>query len=122
MPKNTICHIEVAATDPGKSSKFYQQLFGWAINSDMGEDYIFFQPESEPGGGFMKADKVISGGGVVFYVEVGDIDSCLKKVAELGGKEVKSKTEIPGHGWFGQFSDLDGNIMGLFTGSGGQKE
>ena len=122
MPKNTICHIEVAATDPGKSSQFYQHLFGWGINTDMGEEYVFFQPESEPGGAFMKVDNVISGGGVIFYVEVDDIEMCLKKIAELGGKEVKPKTEIPGHGWYGQFSDPDRNIIGLFTGSHAQKQ
>lgn len=39
----------------------------------------------------------------------------LEKAVELGGRKVKEKTEIPDIGWFGLFTDLDGNTIGLFT-------
>jgi len=38
----------------------------------------------------------------------------LEKAEKLGGKKVKEKTEITGVGWFGLFTDLDGNTIGLF--------
>ncbi len=114
MAKNTICHIEIGSTDIKECSEFYKELFGWNLNHDMGDDYIMFQPEGMPGGGFMKTEKS-GGGSIVFYVEVDDIEGYLAKAAELGGKEVAPKSEIPNVGWFGQFSDPEGNIIGLFT-------
>jgi len=33
----------------------------------------------------------------------------------LGGKILRSKTEIPGIGWFGIFKDPTGNSIALFT-------
>ncbi len=54
-------------------------------------------------------------GGIVFYVAVEDIPKTLKKAEKLGAETVKEKTEIPGMGWFGLFSDPDGNIIGVFT-------
>ena len=39
----------------------------------------------------------------------------LEKAVNLGAKKVKEKTEIPNVGWFGLFTDLDGNTIGLFT-------
>lgn len=61
-----------------------------------------------------KVEKVIPGG-IIFYVAVEDIPKTLNKAEELGAKTVKGKTEIPNVGWFGSFSDLDGNIIGVFT-------
>ncbi|MBV9707198.1 MAG: VOC family protein, partial [Chloroflexi bacterium] len=39
----------------------------------------------------------------------------LAKVEELGGKTVRSKTEIPNTGWFAIFTDPTGNTIALFT-------
>jgi len=119
MGKNTICHLEIASKDSVTASKFYESLFGWNISSPMGEEYIFFNPETPPGGGISRVDNITPGGGIVFYVEVDDIDAYLAKAKRLGGKIVKTKTPIPGHGAYGQFSDLDGNLIGLFTGAKG---
>ncbi len=46
---------------------------------------------------------------------VKDIPKILNKAKELVTKTVKEKTEIPNVEWFGLFSDLDGNIIGVFT-------
>ena len=39
----------------------------------------------------------------------------LDEAVKLGGKKVKERTEIPNVGWFGLFTDLDVNTIGLFT-------
>lgn len=115
MSKNSLCHVEISVKDALGASGFYRDLFGWKIDNSMGDGYVFFQPESGPGGAFSKVEEHTPGNNVVTYVEVDDIDAFLKKATELGGKEVVPKTVIPGHGWFGHASDLDGNIIGLFT-------
>jgi hypothetical protein len=43
------------------------------------------------------------------------INSDLSKAAKLGGAVLVHKTEIPGEGWFGIFSDPTGNKLALFT-------
>jgi len=47
---------------------------------------------------------------------VDDVDATISKAKNLGGKIIKEKTEIPNIGWFGLFSDLDGNVIGVFKG------
>ncbi|MCP4567540.1 MAG: VOC family protein [FCB group bacterium] len=114
MASNGICHIEISTANVHKGADFYNKLFGWKLNFDMGDEYILFQTEVGLGGGFTKSEKTGSGG-LVIYVEVDNIDAYLIKAVDLGGKPVVSKTEIPNVGWFGHFADLDGNTIGLFT-------
>ena len=114
MAKNFICHIEIASNDAKKSAKMYEELFGWKMNYDMGEDYILFQPESGPGGGIAQNQEVTRGDCVIAYIQVDDVNSYLKKAVELGCTEIRDKTEIPGHGSFALFGDFDGNTIGLF--------
>ena len=108
-----ICHIEIPVTDIKRAGEFYHKLFGWKIDYGM-ENYAAFIPEEGVAGGLDKVEKVTPGG-IVFYVAVEDIPKTLNKAEELGAKTVKEKTEIPNVGWFGLFSDLDGNIIGVFT-------
>jgi predicted enzyme related to lactoylglutathione lyase len=117
MANNTICHLEISCKDCKKASEFYNSLFGWTMNFAMGDEYVLFQPEGAPGGGLSKAESINPGGGVIFYVEVDDIEAYLKKAVELGGQQAVAKTEISGHGWYGHFKDPDGNVIGLFTGN-----
>ncbi|MFH1686521.1 MAG: VOC family protein [bacterium] len=115
MNKNQICHLEIACSDAKQSAAFYEALFGWKINYDMGQDYILFDPEQGAGGAFSKEAQVTPSKSVVLYWQVDDIDAMLAKAVKLGGREVTPKTAIPGHGWYGKFEGPDGHIMGLFT-------
>ena len=105
--------MEIPVTDVRRAGEFYHKLFGWKIDYGM-EDYATFIPDEGLAGGLDKVEKVTPGG-ITFYVAVEDIPKTLNRVEELGAKTVKEKTEIPNVGWFGLFSDLDGNIIGIFT-------
>ncbi|MCK4428654.1 MAG: VOC family protein [candidate division Zixibacteria bacterium] len=113
---HSICHIEIPTTDMEKATKFYEGLFGWKIKMEPGSDYAFFDTGTEPGGGIMKTDKVSqpTGMGLTFYVLVDSIEDTLSKAEKLGGKLVKEKTAVGDMGWFGLFSDLDGNVIGIW--------
>ena len=115
MP-NPFCHIEICTTDLKKAEEFYSKLFGWQIKSGELPDYAGIDTGKEPGGGLMKVDQVKPGEGVMVYVCVEDVEKTLSAAKELGGEIVKEKTEIPNIGWFGLFSDLDGNTIGVFKG------
>ena len=68
------------------------------------------------GGGFNPVREDNPAGTVLVYVDTDDINASLAKVEKLGGKIVTQKTEIPGIGWLGVFTDPTGNLIGLFTG------
>lgn len=111
-----ICHVEINTTNLKKAENFYSQLFGWKIQSEVMGKYSLWEASQAPNGGLAEVKEVKPGDGLMFYIEVDDIESYLKKAESLGGKKVNPKTEIPQHGWYGVFSDLDGNKIGLFTG------
>ena len=123
MSNHPIVHIEIPAKDAGAAGKFYGDLFDWKIESDTTYNYVQFQAEGGPGGGFVEVGQ--SGVPVEYkpdsllvYVSTDDIDATLAKVESLGGKTLMPKTEIPHVGWWGVFSDPTGNRVALFTGMG----
>lgn len=115
MP-HTICHLEIPTTDVKKSGEFYRKLFGWEIDYTWGSDYATFNTGEGilRGGGLDRKDEIKSGN-IIIYVEVDDINRMLERVVELGGRKEKEKTEITNVGWYGLFTDLEGNTIGLFT-------
>ncbi len=110
-----ICHVEIPCTDFEKAKKFYGDVFGWETQIIPEMDYAVFKVKDGPGGGFSKQLKV-SDSGILFYIEVEDIEAALKKVDTAGGKTVKGKTEIsPEMGYFAIFTDSENNVNGLWA-------
>ena len=120
MSNHPIVHIEIPAKDAGAAGKFYSDLFGWKIESDVMYNYVQFMAEGGPGGGFAEvgqsnAPVEYKPDSLLVYVSTDDIDATLAKVESLGGKMLMSKTEIPHVGWWGVFSDPSGNRVALYT-------
>ena len=125
MPNHPIVHIEIPAKKAKEAGKFYSDLFGWKIEADPTYNYVQFQAEGGPGGGFVEvggssAPIQYKPDSLLVYVSTDDIDATLAKVESLGGKTVLPKTEIPQMGWWAVFADPTGNRVGLFTGMGRQ--
>jgi predicted enzyme related to lactoylglutathione lyase len=118
MTKHNVVHVEIPSKDRKKNSKFYQDLFGWKLTEYDDLNYTLFDPEEGPAGGFPPVDGNLNKiDRVLVYFASDDIEADLKRVESLGGKTVMGKTEIPGQGWFGVFTDPDGNTIALYTGS-----
>lgn len=119
MSNHPIVHIEIPGNDTKAASKFYEDTFGWKIETDPNFDYHMFQAEGGPGGGFVKPGENMGvsykAGEVLIYIGTDDIDASLAKVTAHGGKVVLPKTEIPQTGWFAFFTDPTGNKIGLYT-------
>lgn len=111
---NPIVHIEIPVTDLKKAKDWYSKVFGWKVDLIPEMNYALFDTGTPPGGGFNKSDKV-EVGGCVFYICVDDIDNKLREIESAGGKTVVKKTEIPQFGWNAIFTDIFGNVLGLFT-------
>jgi predicted enzyme related to lactoylglutathione lyase len=111
MP-NPVVHFEINGRDAKKTQAFYAELFGWEVDANNPMDYgmVSAQEGHGIGGGIQagQADPM-----VVIYVDVADLDATLKQAEALGGKTVMPPTEVPGGPKLAQFSDIDGNLIGL---------
>ena len=126
---NTFDWIEIRIRDMEKSAKFYESLFGWKIvekETAGGSDVWIFDTGDEP-----RVQTIRCGGmwsrpegeslGIVVYIVVDNIESILKKVTELGGKVVTSKTPQGPARFRACFTDPDGNLFGLWEENKGAK-
>jgi len=111
---NPVVHIEIPVTDFQKAKDFYSKIFRWKINYIPAMNYAMFDPGTPPRGGFIKVDKITKGGPLI-YIQVDDIEKKLKEIEKAGGRTMKKKSEIPQTGWEATFTDISGNVLGLFT-------
>jgi len=111
-----ICHVDIPCRDIARARSFYGRVFGWTFD-DFGEDYVLFKTGGEVGGGLEQwHGELPAERGVTLYVEVEDIAHYLKKVSEAGGRVVKEKTKIgEKFGYYGLFTDSEGNTLGLWS-------
>lgn len=118
---NTFDWVEIRTRGIEKTANFYENLFGWkVVQKETGEglDYWIFDTGDKP-----RIQNIQRGGislrpagenlGVVVYIVVDDIETILKKVAELGGKVVTPKTP-QGSAIKAYFNDPSGNLFGLW--------
>jgi predicted enzyme related to lactoylglutathione lyase len=110
---NAVTHFEIHGRDGKKSQEFYASLFGWSIDANNPMDYgMVSAPGGEGiGGGISRA--MAGDPMVTIYVEVEDLDATLKTAESLGGKTVLPPSDVPGGPKLAQFSDPDGNVIGL---------
>ena len=112
---NPVNHFEICVTNRDKGKEFYGNLFGWKFNDIEGMNYSGVTAEEGGiGGGIMEPPEEGVPPYVTFYITVVDINACLTKVEEYGGKTIVPKTPIPGMGHFAMFTDPDGNHLGIY--------
>ncbi|HUG16151.1 MAG TPA: VOC family protein [Thermomicrobiales bacterium] len=115
MSNHSIVHIEIPVNDQETAGKFYSDLFGWQYQAYPEMNYALFTAGDGPGGGFPLVSEMHQVNQPLIYVSTDDIEASLAKAESLGGSMVVPKTEIPGQGWFGIFSDPTGNNIALYT-------
>jgi uncharacterized protein len=117
-----VVHFEIIGTDPVRLREYYGALFGWEFQ--VGDTVS--QQVSEPGNyGFVDGSTTGSGlnGGVgggaglhpkaLFYVGVDDVGAALDQAEALGGRRVFGPDGVPGKLVVGQFTDPEGNLVGV---------
>jgi predicted enzyme related to lactoylglutathione lyase len=113
-----VVHFEATGKDGAKLRDFYGKVFGWQFQVMPEMDYGLV----DNGG------KGINGGigggpqaGGLFYAAVADPQATLDQVESLGGKTVTPVTEIPNIVTFAQFTDPEGNLIGIVKDEPGQE-
>jgi len=109
-----VVHFEIGCKNVETSSNFYTTLFGWKT-AQMGPALTIDTGSGQGIPGHFTALGHEPFRYTTFYVQVDDINASLAKVGQLGGKTVVPKVDVPGYGSFAWFSDLDGNVVGLWT-------
>ncbi len=112
MP-NPVVHFEVLGSDGPALQAFYSKAFDWQIDADNPMNYGLVDNADEGIGGGIAARESADDPGVMFYIEVPDINEALQAVGAAGGKTVQELTEIPGMVIMAQFADPDSNVIGL---------
>jgi predicted enzyme related to lactoylglutathione lyase len=119
-----VVHFEIIGTDPAKLRSYYAELFGWEFDTgDPATDAV-----SQPGNyGFVDGSTTGAGSGinggvgggagyerrVLFYVGVPDVEAALQTAERLGGTRVMGPEGTPGTLVVGQFTDPEGNLIGV---------
>ena len=111
-----VVRFEIMGGSGNRLEKFYEELFGWKIDSDNRMKYGMVDTGSLGGinGGVGASQD--GGNRVSVYIQVEDLDSVLAKAEKLGGKTILPPSQVPGGLKLAMFSDPAGNITGLLLG------
>jgi predicted enzyme related to lactoylglutathione lyase len=115
-----VVHFEVTGADGRQLANFYAGLLGWQPKPVPGSGYTLVDTCAGAGVNGGIADSQDGESSATFYVEADDLQAVLDKVNLLGGKTQTPITELPGMVTFARFEDLDGLVVGLILGPGGQ--
>lgn len=120
---NRIVHFEIHSSDPDRAQKFYEEVFGWGIQSAGpqfgGYRLITTGPAGQAvNGGLLQRQGAAPQGGepvnaFVCTIQVDDIDATLERIQKAGGAHATDKMNIPGVGTLAYRKDPDGNIFGV---------
>lgn len=109
-------HFEIIAEDTQRAAKFFSDIFGWSINSwGDGDNYLMCST-----GEGMGIDGAIAKKGegmnqpIINAINVDSVDVYCEKVIAAGGTIAMPKMAVPTMGWVAYFTDLDGNVHGLW--------
>jgi predicted enzyme related to lactoylglutathione lyase len=124
MPK--VVHFELPFDDAARANKFYADVFGWESSKFEGgpEEYYLQQTggNDEPygiGGALIERAAALNRGGTLVVLGVDDLDAYIGKVTAAGAEIVTPRTPIPGVGYFANFRDTEGNVVGMFQDDNG---
>jgi predicted enzyme related to lactoylglutathione lyase len=111
-----LCWVEIPITDVDRALKFYSALLGKTLETTpMGPDMTYVML---PMGALVKSENLKpSADGTTVYFGTEDVAVTLARAVKAGGTTVIPKTAIgeASPGYFGQFLDLEGNRVGLYS-------
>ena len=121
--KNVVTWFEISVDNMDRAKKFYETVIGKELHKmpvpeEMGMTMYAF-PWTDDGegaaGALVKSEQgKPSGTGTVVYFYSEDCSE-LDRVEAAGGKVLMAKVPVEGFGFFGFFSDTEGNTVGFFS-------
>lgn len=113
MPK--FVHIDIAADDPERASRFYSKVFGWDISKLEGPiPYWLVSTCDDPGAvGAGIARREEAWQSATPTIDVPSADEYAARIEAEGGTIVVPRTLIPGVGYLVSFRDTEGNVFAI---------
>ena len=109
-----VTHFEIHGQDRQRLHEFYQQVFGWSIDTNNPVGYGLIDTNAGGagiGGGIMAG---VGTRGVTIYVHTDDVRTTLDAAVAHGADVVMSPVTTPdGRLELAQFRDPEGNWVGL---------
>ena len=125
---DSVVHFEIPAKDTMRASNFYSKAFGWQISQFPNFEYWSLGTTMSDKNGTPTTPGAINGGlgkkgetapkDVTVTIGVADLDKALATVKKLGGKQTGKKMPVGDMGWTAYFEDTEGNVIGLWQGTG----
>ncbi len=120
----TIGWFDLTVPDAVNIRDFYAAVVGWTTSEvPMGEysDYCMHPPGGEPVAGVCHARGINAGlpAAWLIYVTVADLDACLAKCEQLGGKSLTPVRDMGAYGRMGIIRDPAGAVCALIEPSVG---
>ncbi|MGH3424372.1 MAG: VOC family protein [Nocardioidaceae bacterium] len=119
-----VAHFEIIGKNPTKLRSYYANLFEWEFQTG---DAVTEAVSQAGNYGFVDRGTTGDGTGinggvgggadyehrVLFYVGVPDVEAALQKAESLGGTRQMGPEGAPGTLVVGQFTDPEGNLIGV---------
>lgn len=121
---NPVGYFEIPVADLDRAIRFYETVFGHALERTMVDGYpMALFPAREGGAGasgaLAKGDVYIPGkAGPVLYFSVASIDETLVRARRAGGAVLYPKKSIGSLGWVAEVEDSEGNRIALHQARG----
>jgi uncharacterized protein len=116
-----ILYFEIVGDDAALLRSYYSELLGWRFDKDVpprGFDYASVRAEDAGIGGGIGAAPPGTGGYLIFYVEVDDVETTLIRAQSLGGKRIFGPDRVSDALELGMFKDPEGHVVGLLADHG----
>jgi predicted enzyme related to lactoylglutathione lyase len=119
-----VVHVEIPVADLDRASRFYEAVFGFALQRTSIDGYEqALLPAAEGGegasGALVKGDVYVPGkAGPVVYFGTRDVGAALRRAEAAGGAILYPPKRIEGLGVVAEFEDSEGNRIGLFSADG----
>ncbi len=116
---NRVIHFEIMGSDATKSQQFNADMFGWKLGAPAPElgNYALVDSSSAGLSGGIGCEGPGGRKRTTFYVDVPDLQAALDRATQLGGTVTSPPMTIPGTSIsLAQFTDPDGNLVGLVKG------
>ncbi|HEX4773879.1 MAG TPA: VOC family protein [Bryobacteraceae bacterium] len=116
LPRPRWCYLEIPAADAGKSTSFYENVFGWNIRHRETDRPSFDDATGNVSGAWVAGRTAARESGLLPYVWVDDIEAVVAQVKASGGEVLQDAH--PDHSgstsMIATFRDPAGNVIGLY--------
>ncbi len=112
-PHGKICYIEIPATDVGRSSDFYEKIFGWQLRR-RGDGVIAFDDTTGAvSGAWVTGRPPSTTPGLLIYIWCESVATTIEAVLTQGC-ELVQPIGVDAPEITARFRDPGGNIIGLY--------